>query len=440
MQDRHPPFFRQCSVTTLAWCIGVLLIAGCADPQAVILDPGAPPPPPPPPTMPPPPPIPPVPPPPPPPGASGYSAAALAWTPGPGDSCTQQDHLRYTAPGPDGKLYPTWHPPVDPVTGCHFGHEHGTDPSTSPLDSLGPILFGYVNEQAMGGPNFHRLEDHVGHKIEVANAVPFNPSGGKGGGSITCDVIAKLHQGTHSADAFTNNLHEQVTRVSCNNGLRFELQLLSAIGAAGGFAIQCVGGSRMAVGAPNPGDSPVTSNPLNPGHSMGDRFIPTDDCVHQPRPKYFEIWKTQNVITGVDGKQAARFAWYWSVSDPSRYFDGATLGRTIASCYTQDGGSFFTISNPCVGLRKSSAEEIAWNDPRSPFKGTERGLRLNDFAVTYPEGPEVFYTDVLGMNASPTPFAGSIRQHVVHGTHLPYAFTGPTVGGDHNAPGVHAPN
>ncbi len=434
------------SAAVLMLCVAVAAaVGGCVDPQIGTLGgnpevpgpPTLPPPaPPPPPPSPPENPLPPA----PPPGSAGYSAAALAWTPGPGDTCTQEDHLRYTASGPDGKLYPIWHPPVDPLTGCNFGHEHGTDPSTSPLDTLGPMLFGYVNEQALASPNFHRHEDHVGHKVEVANGVTFTPSGGGAGSPTVCNVVAKLHQGTHSPDAFSNNLHEQVTRVSCDNGLSFELQLLSAIGRAGGFADQCAGGSRLQVGSPNPSDSPTASNPLNPGGSMGDRFLPTIMCVDAPRPKYSEVWKTQNVITGVDGSQAARFAWYWSVSDPSRYFAAGAAVRTINSCYTLTGSEFLTISNPCVGLRAESAEAVTWDDPRSPFKGTHRGIKLNDFSVTNPNGPEIFFTDVLGMNGSTTPFPGSVQQHVRQGSHAPYAFGGPSIGSNHDAPGVHAPN
>jgi hypothetical protein len=41
-------------------------------------------------------------------------------------------HDSYSVIGPDGKRYPTWHPPVvtDPSTGkkCAFGYEHGRDP------------------------------------------------------------------------------------------------------------------------------------------------------------------------------------------------------------------------------------------------------------------------------------------------------------------------
>ncbi|HEY6209718.1 MAG TPA: hypothetical protein VIW28_11700 [Gemmatimonadales bacterium] len=44
--------------------------------------------------------------------------------------------------GPDGKLHPTWHPPIDPATGCSFGPDHGRDPRGSALYAqVGPIPF-----------------------------------------------------------------------------------------------------------------------------------------------------------------------------------------------------------------------------------------------------------------------------------------------------------
>ncbi|MEO8478720.1 MAG: hypothetical protein ABI542_03735 [Gemmatimonadota bacterium] len=128
------------------------------------------------------------------------------------------------------------------------------------------------------------------------------------------------------------------------------------------------------------------------------------------------------------------------MSDPSRYFAAGAAVRTINSCYTLTGSEFLTISNPCVGLRAESAEAVTWDDPRSPFKGTHRGIKLNDFSVTNPNGPEIFFTDVLGMNGSTTPFPGSVQQRVRQGSHAPYAFGGPSIGSNHDAPGVHAPN
>jgi hypothetical protein len=42
--------------------------------------------------------------------------------------CSAAMHDAYTATGPDGTLYPTWHPQIDP-SGCHFDHEHGSNPA-----------------------------------------------------------------------------------------------------------------------------------------------------------------------------------------------------------------------------------------------------------------------------------------------------------------------
>jgi hypothetical protein len=57
--------------------------------------------------------------------------------------CSPSVHDQYVTVGPDGQTYPTWHPLVDPLLGCVFGHEHGNDPSTSAANS-DPPPFGYV--------------------------------------------------------------------------------------------------------------------------------------------------------------------------------------------------------------------------------------------------------------------------------------------------------
>src|SRR5688572_2712403 len=74
------------------------------------------------------------------------SRAFALWRPGPTDTCTQEQHDAYSAVGPDGKRYPTWHPPTGPA-GCSFGHEHGRDPHDSDLwDKADGLPFGYANE------------------------------------------------------------------------------------------------------------------------------------------------------------------------------------------------------------------------------------------------------------------------------------------------------
>ena len=50
----------------------------------------------------------------------------------PNTLCPQWRHDSYTTVGPDGESYGTWHPQIDPVYWCYFGHDHGSDPSLIP--------------------------------------------------------------------------------------------------------------------------------------------------------------------------------------------------------------------------------------------------------------------------------------------------------------------
>src|SRR5262249_20313838 len=105
-------------------------------------------------------------------------------------------HDTYAVLGPDGQAYATWHPSVDPATGCRFGHEHGRNPAqaaiwpevqdffayvrpdgTKDLAHAG-VPFGYVNAQldaywAAQGQMIMRHEDHVGNKLEWADNLGF---------------------------------------------------------------------------------------------------------------------------------------------------------------------------------------------------------------------------------------------------------------------------
>jgi hypothetical protein len=373
------------------------------------------------------------------------SAAMGIWKPTRPGECTQEQHDAYFAVGPDNKRYPVWHPPVDP-SGCFFGHEHGHDPALSPLNDRGPVLFGYVNEQhtlqnAMG----HRHEDHVGHKVVVANRVPYGATGSPT--RLVCDILTKFHQGTHSADALTNNLHEQSVRMSCDDGMYANVQLLSMVGPAGQI-VEPVTKLKIEVGPAVPSDSPRIGNPLNPGKSYGARQIPTTTNIHVARPNFFEQWRTQNTIDGPDGNRF-RFAFYWNVSLPSRYYDPEQpnrMGRSIDACWLTNPltNDYLVISNPCASVRNSE-EPINWDDPASPFNGTKRGLRPDSFTWRNANGVTFWYTDALGMNPQRKPCAGCVLQEVSIGTHYPlgqYSFRGAGGGIDGTAthPSVHAPN
>lgn len=370
-----------------------------------------------------------------------WSLTMGSWAPTRAGECSADVHNRYSVVAADGKRYATWHPPVDP-SGCAFGHEHGDDPRTwAAYDPTDVPYFGGVVEAAFGGPSYHAMQNHVGFKFLVANRATFSATPAAEAkvplGPQACDVLAEIHQGSGGAARFTRNLHEQATRVRCDNGFAFDVQLLSAIGKAGTMTDVCTG-KVIPTGDYVPLDSP-TSSPQNPGGSMGDRFVPTASCVETDRPKSGETWKTQNPIIGVDGRDAVRFAWYWSMGDVSTYYTPTGAGRMMDQCYRKVDGVYQVISNPCLTFRRQHPEPVAWDDPASAFTSVARSVKLNDFQYTNATGPEVFYTDVLGLNGSPSPFPGSVRQYVRRG-YYPYPLGGPTVGGNFAAPGVHAPN
>jgi hypothetical protein len=385
--------------------------------------------------------------------AIGNSVAYGIWTPGPNDTCTPEIHNRYAVIGPDAKLYPTWHPPVDPETGCSFGHEHGRDPSGSSLfASVGPIPFGYANEQLeTWDPAGVRREDHVGHKVEWENDIRLHFGGSVAGAllELRCDVLTKLHQGTHSKDAFTNNLHELVYHIRCDDGTQMHVTLMTAIGTPGEFVRSCDHDVTVVAGPPTPANSP---------EGDGRRVIPDRFCVEQHafgpdaesvdfHEAFHESWETSNVVRTAEGRGIAFFNPYFQVDFPSRYFDAAqtdNVGRPIAVCYETLPNGFQARGEPCDESTAGwTLAGLTYDDPRSIFDGASRTVDINYNEIRNEDGPQVWYTDPFGQNGRTEPFPGSVRQFVAKmNNDRGIGMGGPRLGDDrpYRGQGVHPPN
>jgi hypothetical protein len=385
-----------------------------------------------------------------PPANATPSVAFLRWTPGPGDNCTVAIHNRYSTVGPDGKLYPTWHPPVDPETGCSFGHEHGRDPRGSDLySSVGDIPLGYANEQLdTWDPNGMRHEDHVGHKIEWENDVTMHIDGiADQVLNIKCDIMTKLHQGTHSKDAFTNNLHELVYHIKCTDGTEMHVTTMNPIGRPGGFTRTC-DGARIDVGTPAPANSPDGGGQrVIPDRTCVDRFV----LVSQGQNTSFsngihESWQTNTSIRMEGGKTVASFDPYYQVNMPSRFYDpgiAGITGLTINTCFETEANGDKAHSNTCTSATgNGTLQSMLQTDPRSPFNGVSRFVDINGNRVDNADGPEVVYTDPFGKHGRSAAFPGSIRQFVSRTNNSAVPFHGPRIGDGRNygGAGVHAPN
>ena len=381
---------------------------------------------------------------------AGPSAAFGIWEPGPNDTCSKEIHDRYAVVGPDGKLYPTWHPPVDPATGCSFGHEHGRDPRGSKLyREVGPIPFGYANEQLdIYAPHMRRHEDHVGHKIEWENDFELSfENGGNAVLRVTCSVLTKLHQGSHSKDAFTNNLHELVYHIRCNDGTAMHVTIMAAIGEPGVFHASCDRDRRIHAGDPTP---------LNSPRGSGKRVIPDRACIEQHmlvsagtsnyHTALRESWETFNTIRTASGRTLATFDPYYQILFPSRYYDPTqpnNLGRPIDVCYEVAPNGARARGGECErSTANGQIPGVMFDDPRSAFNGVLRFVDINATRIDNADGPEVWYTDPFGQNARTEPFPGSIRQWIARIDNSGTQGKGPNIGRNRNygGPGVHAPN
>lgn len=363
--------------------------------------------------------------------------------------CARATHDKWWVYGQDGKVYPTWHPPVDPASGCSFGHEHGRDPQGSVFATL-PLPFGIASEAlAANDPLNPRDEDHVGHKVEWENRLPAGVPGASP--STRCDVLTKLHQGTHSADALTNNLHEFFYHGRCDVGLEIHWQALSALGRPGEVEGFCAGAGTRVYQA-------GTASPLNSPAGIGKRFLPDWlGCVEQRVVGQGQHWAISELwIAGFGGDpnggrtaadRAADLRWggavYMSLGDPSRFVDLAQpgkIGRMIDVC----AAASMRNTPPCQGITGALP---AWDDPRSPFRGTGRSTLLVDsWRQQNRSGITRWYTTPTGGPYSSEPFPGGTMQQFIGTTNgLIAEYYGEKVSRNygsaaHGGERVHAPN
>ncbi len=387
-----------------------------------------------------------------PPVATGPSAAYSTWTPGPHDTCTQQIHDTYSTVGPDGKLYPTWHPPIDPATGCSFGHDHGRDPSGSNLfRDVGPLPLGYANEQLdLYDPTGSRHEDHFGHKVEWENGIQLHYGSGLAGSvlSVTCDILTKLHQGTHSKDAFTNNLHELIYHMRCTDGVELHVTIMAAIGKAGEFTPTC-GNTPVFVGPPTPANSPDGGGQrVIPDRTCVDQFVLVAPGLHSDFGNgIHESWQTSNNIQREDGHSLAFFNPYYQVNAPARFYDPAAVnitGYSVAACFETEANGDRASGSLCDQSTNNGAitTPLAYDDPQSAFNGVKRFVDINSTVIRNSAGPTVWYTDPFGKHGRTSPFTGSIRQFIAKVDNSSINGNGPGLGFNrsYGAPSSHAPN
>jgi hypothetical protein len=395
---------------------------------------------------------------------ASVASSTRGWQPTAYDTCPAALHDRFSVVAPDGKRHPTWHPPTvtDPATGrsCTFGHEHGDDPRTSDLyaavvdhfrDSTYPdfagVPFGLAAESLNTWSDAHppqprRSEDHVGYKVDVANDVKLLGADGAPTG-VTCDYLTVAHQGSHSADALSNNVHEVIYAVGCDDGTRVVTDTIHRFGNAGEYERSCDPAVRVT----------TTDNGYPDGdgvRSIPDRVCAERDVLVPPGRTtspwaLYEKWSSgASLELAGGGPPLVAFEAAWGVFDPSRYADPAGaggIGRTFALCSAAPGaGGTQANGGECASIQ---AGATAFDDPRAGLDGTHRDVYLAGTTVRNQSGPRRWYTDPYGGGASPSSFPGAVCQLVAPvdsgaGQAARTRVFGRGV--DHEDDGVHAPN
>jgi len=392
-----------------------------------------------------------------PPAPASVASSTRAWAPAAADTCPAAVHDRYSVIGPDGRRYPTWHPPttLDPATGrtCTFGHEHGDDPSTSDIyrwvashlagagqEAFAGLPFGHATEAldafAAANPGTaKRSEDHVGYKVSVADDVALLGADGSALGT-TCDYLTSVHQGSHSPDALSNNAHELVYAVRCSDGTELISTTVSRFGEPGVYERGCDPETRIT----------TVDNGYPAG--VGARLIPDRECVERnvlvPPGRttsvwaLYEKWTSVNALELPGGAPLARFETSFGVFNPSRYAGpGTTTARTLPLCWETAADGDRANGVDC----SQAIAGTTFDDARSPFDGTRRDVYLAGTKLENPGGTRRWWTDPYGRNASPTPFPGGVCQLV--GSVAGQADARTQVFGrnhSYDADGVHAPN
>ena len=328
------------------------------------------------------------------------------------------------------------------------GHEHGDNPFESPLFeySGGWPAFGSLMEMfnEYEADEEHRHEDHFGHKVTVATyratiGNPPNSGAAVYDAGFYCHFLSKIHQGTYSNDALTNQLHEYFINVRCDdNPVGLENRILTDMSVEDRFAnpdyIKTAFSfkSMLPFGAPDQIeercaqtlleyddinsllDPPMLMHSRTPNinvddidgsNALNDRSI---GCIKDGAHTYdyglpdtnttLDLWTQPRKIKAPDGSGSGAgvmFQVYYAVKDALRLYDRNTeqIRYTVDICkdLQNANGGFYRF---CDGVTPN----MNWYDPDSPFKGAFRAVHFKRFAIddNSSSRPEAFCTNSFG--------------------------------------------
>lgn len=284
-----------------------------------------------------------------------------------GQKCPQSVHDGYTAIGPDGNVYPTWHPSVDPATGCWFDHEHGSDPHLFVgFASIGMPGFGYT------GTKSGFSEPHEGFKVFVTN----NDQHGRA-------WMIVLHQGTRGPKRALTQFHSLDWYITSTSGQKLvEIHTMADFGYS---SPNCSGPGNETpakfVAIPNSASGYTFS-----GHQYQRRFVPTTDCAST---RVYETWSTRINVGNVFAASPT-----FDIDNPSTVFNLNNPTEVRYMC------EFRSPNEDCASFYNTQ------------WSGNKRGVLQPQQQVSNP-GPQEFYADLHGLVVDATA-PGALKQFVTN--------------------------
>ncbi len=281
----------------------------------------------------------------------------------PNQPCPDWVHGRFTTTGPDGQAYNTWHPQIDPVYWCSFGHEHGSDPARIPGAPLVP--YGYV------AAHVPQDEPDVGFKEFI-----FPDDSGQ------YWVRFIVHAGTASQRRVCARHHTLYVQVYDNAGnekmsvgFKADYGVAKATGDAGGGVLQ----------------------PTICGYSMQTLAEQVSD-------------RKRSINVGADSNNYEQ----WDSRSDTQQTRNLGLAQFDHS---------FDIRNPMSHCLNMTCDAVGVRDPARE-NGTRRTLGMATwksnflFGAGTALGTGEFFTDVYGNYVLPSSDPGAVRQYVEPGFSL----------------------
>jgi hypothetical protein len=371
--------------------------------------------------------------------------------------CKQDVHDSYFVIGPDGRKYPTWHPPthVDASTGeiCYFGHEHGDNPSGSALyndlrrhfawDANGNgtieesewnnattgIPFGYAAEY--GGSPATILHDS--YKVALVNGIVRQRlvAGVAEDFGLACNQLLAFAHDTQSTAGFAQAQHPITYAIDC-----------SGSGDSANYVSKLIVSVMADFGV-------LTADPPRTGEvAAGRRFAETTAQVYPNA--YVAVGATSDLVAALQeswdsivtlrtagSAELARFNPGFVSRDPARYRNGAAGVQSIDLCYTGLDAGGNLVSDPLqagsivrqvrgsatdcarltpTGPSSPTSQRVRFDDREAVFKGCSRQVVFREQSIRNASGPSTWYTNPAGGEARSVAFAGSLRQFVAIGS------------------------